>query len=198
MDPYSADSAKRRRKDKEFFPSNPDIQGFAVLSLEGLPIMSVLSRDVNDGIVSAMSAAILSVSERAVQELTRGELKRILIEGIDGSIILSKVEDLAILCTLVRSKASLGMVFLNIENFSKQIAKNLSGDHDGFKGDSSLPYPYIFKPPSPPGDLGLSGEAQLKTEIAIEGIWEDPYCKHCGSDLPKGQSICHVCGKKVI
>jgi len=26
---------------------------------------------------------------------------------------------------------------------------------------------------------------------------DELYCKHCGSDLPIGQSICHVCGNKV-
>ena len=104
---------------------SPDIQGSTIVSIQGLPICSVLSRDVNDGIVSAMSAAILSVSERAVEELSRGELKRILIEGKDGIIILSKAGQNAILCTLCRPQASLGMVFLNIQNVSKKIAKLL-------------------------------------------------------------------------
>ncbi|MFX1479343.1 MAG: zinc-ribbon domain-containing protein [Promethearchaeota archaeon] len=26
----------------------------------------------------------------------------------------------------------------------------------------------------------------------------EPYCKYCGAKLPIGQSICHVCGKKVL
>lgn len=47
-----------------------------------------------------MSAAILSVSERAVEELARGDLKRILIEGVEGIIILSKSGENAILYTL--------------------------------------------------------------------------------------------------
>lgn len=49
--------------------TNSDIQGSAIVSIQGLPICSALARNVNDGIVSAMSAAILSVSERAVEEL---------------------------------------------------------------------------------------------------------------------------------
>ena len=101
---------------------NPDIQGSAIVSVQGLPICSALARDVNDGIVSAMSAAILSVSERAVEELARGDLKRILIEGLDGIIILSKAGENAILCTLAKSDASLGMVFLNIQSVSNKIA----------------------------------------------------------------------------
>ncbi|MDX1797989.1 MAG: roadblock/LC7 domain-containing protein [Candidatus Lokiarchaeia archaeon] len=104
---------------------NSDIQGSAIVSVQGLPICSVLARDVNDGIVSAMSAAILSVSERAVEELARGDLKRILIEGVDGIIILSKAGENAILCTLAKSDASLGMVFLNIQSVSKKIAELL-------------------------------------------------------------------------
>ncbi|MFX1570307.1 MAG: roadblock/LC7 domain-containing protein [Promethearchaeota archaeon] len=104
---------------------NSDIQGSAIVSVQGLPICSVLARDINDGIVSAMSAAILSVSERAVEELARGDLKRILIEGVDGIIILSKAGENAILCTLAKSDASLGMVFLNIQSVSKKIAELL-------------------------------------------------------------------------
>jgi predicted regulator of Ras-like GTPase activity (Roadblock/LC7/MglB family) len=101
---------------------NSDIQGSAIVSIQGLPICSVLARDVNDGIVSAMSAAILSVSERAVEELARGDLKRILIEGVDGIIILSKSGENAILCTLCKADSSLGMVFLNIQSVSQKIA----------------------------------------------------------------------------
>ncbi|MFW9897427.1 MAG: roadblock/LC7 domain-containing protein [Promethearchaeota archaeon] len=104
---------------------NPNIQGSAIVSVQGLPICSALARDVNDGIVSAMSAAILSVSERAVEELARGDLKRILIEGLDGIIILSKAGENAILCTLAKSEASLGMVFLNIQSVSNKIAELL-------------------------------------------------------------------------
>ncbi len=104
---------------------NSDIQGSSIVSVQGLPICSVLARGVNDGIVSAMSAAILSVSERAVQELSRGNLKRILIEGEEGIIILSKAGENAILCVLAKDQASLGMVFLNIQSVSKRVAELL-------------------------------------------------------------------------
>jgi len=110
---------------REMEAINPNIQGSAIVSVQGLPICSALAKDVNDGIVSAMSAAILSVSERAVEELARGDLKRILIEGDDGIIILSKAGENAILCTLAKSEASLGMVFLNIQRVSNKIAELL-------------------------------------------------------------------------
>ncbi|MHA1689671.1 MAG: roadblock/LC7 domain-containing protein [Promethearchaeota archaeon] len=110
---------------KQLEAVNSDIQGSAIVSIQGLPICSVLSQNSNEGIVSAMSAAILSVSERAVEELNRGQLKRILIEGNEGLIILSRAGNNAILCTLAKSNASLGMVFLNIQSVSKRIAELL-------------------------------------------------------------------------
>ena len=61
-----------------------------------------------------------------------------------------------------------------------------------------LPYPFIFKPPTPPEDLGLSGQAQLKQPTPEEDLWDKPYCKNCGSIISEGQSICHVCKKRII
>ena len=65
-------------------------------------------------------------------------------------------------------------------------------------GDWYSPFPYIFKPPSPPNDFGLTAEIQAKQPIVEEKLQHEPYCKHCGAELPKGQSICHVCRKKVV
>ena len=104
---------------------NNDIQASAIVSVQGLPICSALSRTINEGIVSAMAAAIQSVSERAVEELARGELRRILIEGQDGLIIISRAGQNAILTTLATPDARLGMVFLTIERISKRIAELL-------------------------------------------------------------------------
>jgi len=61
-----------------------------------------------------------------------------------------------------------------------------------------LPFPYIFKPPTPPEDLGLSGQAQLKQPTPEEDLWDKPYCKNYGSIISEGQTICPACGKKVI
>jgi len=108
------------------FGDNPDIQGVAIFNLQGFSIRSVLPKDVKESIVSAMSAAILTVSERAVEELDRGKLTRILIEGADGLIILSKIGVNTILCTLAKSNASLGMILLGIKAISREIARYLA------------------------------------------------------------------------
>ncbi len=81
---------------------NPDIQGAAIVSYEGLPIASALSLGVDETRMAAMSAAILSISLYGAQELSRGELKRIIIEGSGGIVILSKAGKNAILVVIAK------------------------------------------------------------------------------------------------
>ncbi|MFO8020280.1 MAG: roadblock/LC7 domain-containing protein [Promethearchaeia archaeon] len=107
---------------RELQAMNSDITGSSIVSIQGLPICSALPNETNEGIVSAMSAAILSVSERAVEELSRGDLKRVLIEGVDGTVLLSRAGQNAIICVLLQENASLGMVFLHVQSTSKKIA----------------------------------------------------------------------------
>lgn len=57
------------------------------------------------------------------------------------------------------------------------------------------PYPTI--PPHSPGSVGVAKQ-KFKTVVKEEKPRQEPYCKHCGSVLVKGESICHVCGNKVI
>ena len=73
--------------------------------------------------------------------------------------------------------------------------EDIRTDNDEEGGDFSLPY--INKPPSPPDDLGLTGQLQAKEPITNQVLVYDAYCKHCGSELPTGQTVCHVCGKKI-
>ena len=63
----------------------------------------------------------------------------------------------------------------------------------------NVPTPYIGVPPSSPGGLGTVSQVRVvHAPKEQENLWEKPYCKHCGSFLSKGQSVCPSCGNKVI
>jgi uncharacterized protein len=104
---------------------NPDVQGSTLVSVQGLPICSLMNEDINDSLTSAMSAAILSVSDRAAEELRRGKLKRVLLEGDDGQMILSQAGDHAILVTLIEKDAGLGIILMLIDASIRKIRKIL-------------------------------------------------------------------------
>lgn len=61
MDPYSADSAKR--KERKFYrapaPLDPIVMVVAIFSVDGLPIVSVLSQGVDETRAVAMGAGFV-------------------------------------------------------------------------------------------------------------------------------------------
>ncbi len=57
---------------REMQSSSPDIEGSAIVSVDGLSIASALHQGVEEDRVSAMSAAMLSLGERIASELGIG------------------------------------------------------------------------------------------------------------------------------
>ncbi len=105
----------------------PGIEASAIVTTQGLPIVAAMPQTVNEAIVAAMTAALLGVAERALTEIPRGKLLQITIEAEQGYIILKGAGDNAILTSLVRKTANLGMVFLAMKRFSKEIERVLQG-----------------------------------------------------------------------
>jgi len=103
--------------------STPDIEASAVVSVDGLIIASDLPADVEEDRVSAMSAAMLSLGERIAGELGRGLLDQVYIRGDNGYVILMSVGEEAVLTSLARQDAKLGLVFLDMRRAATDLAR---------------------------------------------------------------------------
>jgi predicted regulator of Ras-like GTPase activity (Roadblock/LC7/MglB family) len=103
--------------------STPDIEASAVVSVDGLIIASDLPADVEEDRVSAMSAAMLSLGERISGELGRGMLDQVYIRGDNGYVILMSVGEEAVLTSLARQEAKLGLVFLDMRRATADLAR---------------------------------------------------------------------------
>ena len=103
--------------------SSPDIEASAVVSVDGLIIASDLPADVEEDRVSAMSAAMLSLGERIAGELGRGLLDQVYIRGNNGYVILMSVGEEAVLTSLARQEAKLGLVFLDMRRAAADLAR---------------------------------------------------------------------------
>ncbi len=95
----------------EFERNVPHVQATAIVSTDGLVIASRLPHSVEEDRIGAMGAAILLISSRSGQELDRGEMERVLIEGENGYILLHSIGVDAILIALVDKDVRLGMLF---------------------------------------------------------------------------------------
>ncbi|MFW9831238.1 MAG: roadblock/LC7 domain-containing protein [Candidatus Thorarchaeota archaeon] len=101
--------------------TTPGIEASAIVTAQGLPIVAAMPQTINEAIVAAMTAALLGVAERALAEIPRGALQQITIEAENGYIILKGAGPNAILTSLVKKSANLGMIFLVMKRFSSQI-----------------------------------------------------------------------------
>ena len=97
----------------------------AVISREGLPITSAMPSDVNEEIIGAMTAAMLSLGERAVDELTRGNLEQLFVKGNEGYLVIMAAGPSAVLVALAPDGALLGLIFLDMKRTAQQVSELL-------------------------------------------------------------------------
>ena len=109
---------------KKLLIDNPDITVGIITSIEGLPIVSILPRGVNETIVSAMVATLLSLSERAVMEMKIGEFTQLFVKGIDGYLLVFEAEP-AVLSVSATEDVKLGLLFFECERVSLEISRIL-------------------------------------------------------------------------
>jgi uncharacterized protein len=92
-----------------------DVEGAALVTPDGLPLVSLLPVQMDEERVAAMSAAILSLGERIGGELGRGGISRIWVEGDAGYCILTQCGEDAVLLVLATHEAKQGILMLAIK-----------------------------------------------------------------------------------
>ena len=108
---------------KDLEGTTPDIEASAVVSVDGLMIASALPQDVEEDRVAAMSAAMLSLGERTATELARGNLSEVYVKGENGYVVLMAAGEDAVLTSMAREGAKLGLVFLDMKRTAEEVAK---------------------------------------------------------------------------
>jgi predicted regulator of Ras-like GTPase activity (Roadblock/LC7/MglB family) len=106
----------------------PEIEAAAVVSFDGLPMASALPRSMDEDRVAAMSAALLSLGERAAQGLGRGELSQVYIEGESGTVFLVSADDEAVLVAVAVQGAKVGMMLYEVRRAAASVADALRAD----------------------------------------------------------------------
>jgi predicted regulator of Ras-like GTPase activity (Roadblock/LC7/MglB family) len=99
----------------------PGVEATAIFDMDGLVIASRLPTGVDDEIIGAMSAAILSIGNRSGEELDRGTMKRIFVEGDNGSIVIISVGEDIVLVALVGIEVKLGLLFFECKRCISKI-----------------------------------------------------------------------------
>lgn len=108
---------------KNLHTSTPDIEGAAVISMDGLIMASSLPAGVEEDRVSAMSAALYGIGLTTAEELERGEVEQLYIKGRNGYLVITQSGTESVLGVMANAKAKLGIIFLDVKRAAEEIAK---------------------------------------------------------------------------
>lgn len=99
-----------------------DIEASMLVSVDGLTIASALPKEIEESRISAMSAALLSLSQSIVSDLKKGTLEQVSVKGNQGYVILMAIGLSAVLTVLAGEQAKIGMVTLVMKHASVKLA----------------------------------------------------------------------------
>ncbi|MBV9293308.1 MAG: roadblock/LC7 domain-containing protein [Frankiales bacterium] len=129
-----SDSASRAsRLDRtlaDLLAQAPEVEAAAVVSFDGLPMASALPATMDEDRVAAMSAALLSLGERAAEGLGRGALSQVYIEGESGTVFLVSADDEAVLVAVASKGAKVGMMLYEVRRAAAAVAEVLRSEVD--------------------------------------------------------------------
>jgi uncharacterized protein len=105
----------------DFLAVSPDVEAAAVVSADGLPMASALPPYVEEDRLAAMSAALLTLGERAATGLGRGELAQVFVEADQGYVVLMAAGPNAVLVAVTSGNAKIGLVLFEMRRAATKV-----------------------------------------------------------------------------
>ena len=115
---------------KKLLGINPEIKAAAIISAEGLPIASVLPKSVDETKISAMTATLLSLSERAIIDMRKGNFHQLHIKGSEGNLLVMQAGLSAVLTISTTNDIKLGLILLDCKRVCEKINKLILNEDD--------------------------------------------------------------------
>lgn len=103
--------------------TSADIEASGIISTDGLMMASKLPAGMDEDRVGAMSAAMLSLGDRAAHELARGGLDQVLLKGDQGYVLMTHAGKEAVVTVMAKTDAKLGLIFLDVKRAAENVAK---------------------------------------------------------------------------
>lgn len=108
---------------RAFSGASMDIEASAVVSGDGMTLAWLLNDNVDPDRFGAMCASLLALANRAAQEISRGQLKQVLVEGEKGTMLLVYAGVHTVLAVAAKPTANLGKVFIDARKTAAGISE---------------------------------------------------------------------------
>ena len=100
----------------------PAVLGATVARRDGILIAHALPKTMDPKKIAAMAAAIVGTSEMAVVEMGLGSFNSSIVDTPIGKMMATGAGEEAILVTMVRNEANMGLVLLSVSKAVQSIA----------------------------------------------------------------------------
>lgn len=121
-------SAQLEQALRALLTRTPELEAASVVSFDGLPMAAALPAGMDEDRVAAMSAALLSLGERAAEGLGRGALSQVYIEGDNGTVFLVSAQDEAVLVAVAAAGAKVGLMLFEVRRAATLVGEILQAD----------------------------------------------------------------------
>ncbi len=151
----------------ELLGQAPELEAAAVVSFDGLAMASALPAGMDEDRVAAMSAALLSLGEKAAQGLGRGDLSQVYVEGEHGTVFLVSAQDEAVLVAVAAKRAKVGLMLYEVRRAARAGGAVLQED-DLVEDAAALAAAAVAPAPppvpaAPVSSPAVNGHAQVHT-----------------------------------
>jgi predicted regulator of Ras-like GTPase activity (Roadblock/LC7/MglB family) len=148
----------------DFLSVSSDVEAAAVVSSDGLPMASALPPYVEEDRLAAMSAALLTLGERAAEGLGKGELEQVFVEGAHGHVVLMAAGPDAVLVSVTARSAKVGLVLFEMRRASAVVAEIMASGAPSYLAAEEPSEPAAvtpFEPRSPEPTPAAEAEPHL-------------------------------------
>lgn len=133
----------------EFLAVSPDVEAAAIVSADGLPMASALPPDVEEDRLAAMSAALLTLGERAADGLGKGALSQVFVEGVNGYVVLMQAGADAVLVAVTSKSTKVGLVLFEMRKAAATVGRVMDEPAHQPAPQQEVPAPSAVAPVGP-------------------------------------------------
>ncbi|MGQ4895145.1 MAG: roadblock/LC7 domain-containing protein [Candidatus Njordarchaeia archaeon] len=110
---------------KEMENKDPDIEGSLLLRTDGLVLASAVAEGIDRDLAAAMSASILNVGSRVLEELKKGTVENVIVRGSGGVVMVIAVNPEIVLGAIGKKDSNLGLMLVEMRRTAEKINKIL-------------------------------------------------------------------------
>ncbi|MEM9087298.1 MAG: roadblock/LC7 domain-containing protein [Cyanobacteria bacterium P01_F01_bin.53] len=108
---------------RAFVTETRHVEGAALLTPAGLPMAGTLPNGLETERAAAMAAAVITIGNRVGEELQRGTVQQLFIQGTEGYSMLTLCGKEALFLVLTTLEAQQGILLLEIRRIVNEISQ---------------------------------------------------------------------------